>query len=56
MGKFGVLLESPWWVEFNESDLDIFRPEVWHIGFWVVFFIENSIILQKMVIGGKIIG
>jgi hypothetical protein len=35
-----TLLESPWWVRFNEADLEIFGPKVWVI---LSFFMRNSI-------------
>jgi hypothetical protein len=50
-----ALLESSQWVGFNEGDFKEFRPKVWERDWNLsIFFIENSIKLQEMVLKEKI--
>ncbi len=42
------IIGSPWWVRFNECDLEVFGLETFgHIEFWLVFVLGNLIKLQK---------
>jgi hypothetical protein len=43
------LLKSLCWVGFRAADFIIFRTIVWDIEIWVIFVIENSTKLQKLV-------
>ncbi len=55
LGVLLILLESPWWVAFNECDLDIFGLETFgHIEFWLVFVLGKFNLITKMVLIGKI--